>query len=165
MHIRRALPSDYDRILSLWEDARQTMLAAGNPQWQGAYPGVEEAREDIAAGDAYLLEIDGEAMGIMAVNDTVPAEYAPLPWQTTGLAYTIHRLGVHSSLLRQGYAATMLLRAEAIAREQGATCIHIDTYSPNVGAQQLFEQLGYRRVGPFEMKQKPLPYIAFEKAL
>lgn len=165
MHIRRAQPSDYNRILVLWEDARQTMLAAGNLQWQGAYPGAEEAREDIAAGDAYLLEIDGEAVGIMAVNGAMPTEYATLAWQTTGPAYTIHRLGVHSSLQRRGYAATMLAHAETIAREQGAACIHIDTYSPNLRAQQLFEQLGYRRVGPFEMKQKPLPYIAFEKQL
>ncbi|WP_230587853.1 GNAT family N-acetyltransferase [Porphyromonas gulae] len=163
--IRQALPSDYDSILALWEDARRTMLASGNAQWQGAYPGEPEAREDIARREAYLLEIEGIPLGVMAVNDQMPAEYDSLPWQTEGKAYTIHRLSVHSSLLRKGYAAAMLSSAETIAREQGGTCIHIDTYSPNTAAQSLFRRLGYRQVCSFHMKQKPLPYIAFEKSL
>ena len=163
--IRRALPSDYDSILALWEDARHTMLASDNPQWQGAYPGEAEAQEDIARGEAFRLDIASTPLGVMAVNDQMPAEYGSFPWQTEGKAYTIHRLGVHSSLLRKGYAAAMLSSAETIAREQGGTCIRIDTYSPNTAAQSLFRRLGYRQVCSFHMKQKPLPYIAFEKSL
>lgn len=165
MKIRQAHPSDLNSILRLWEYARQTMLSAGNPQWEGLYPGEAEAEKDIANKDSYLLEIDGEAVGVMAVNELMPPEYRDIPWQTEEKAFTIHRLGIHPSLLRKGYARIMLLEAESIARQQGAKCIHIDTYSLNTAAQNLFQRLGYRQVVPFHMKQKPLHYIAFEKEL
>ena len=57
--IRPATNEDLPRLLQIYDCARAYMRSTGNPtQWAGGYPKEETLREDIAAGQLYVLEED-----------------------------------------------------------------------------------------------------------
>ena len=57
MRIRKADPSELERIMELYRHARTFMAANGNPsQWGTAYPGRELVEADLRNGDLYVCE-------------------------------------------------------------------------------------------------------------
>ena len=55
IEIKKALLSDLDNIMPIYERARDYMAANGNPsQWINGYPGREDISADIQAGNFYV---------------------------------------------------------------------------------------------------------------
>ena len=66
MRIRKAKPSDLDRIMRIYEGARRFMAEHGNPrQWGGnLWPPKGLIERDVAEGHSYVCENDaGETVG------------------------------------------------------------------------------------------------------
>ena len=56
MDIRKATPADLPAIMTVFEAARQTMKATGNPtQWGDSYPSVSLVAQDIGAGPSMIF--------------------------------------------------------------------------------------------------------------
>ena len=65
--IRKAKERDLPRILELIEYGRQKMRASGNlDQWTDGNPRQELILQDIANGNSYIVEDDGEAVATFA---------------------------------------------------------------------------------------------------
>ena len=65
--IRKAIDGDLLRILELIECGRQKMRASGNlDQWTDGNPRQELILQDIANGNSYIVEDDGEAVATFA---------------------------------------------------------------------------------------------------
>ena len=68
MNIRKTLPADLTAIGKLYEAARAALGAMGVDQWQtGDYPSAQDAEADRKAGVGYVLEQDGEVLGVACI--------------------------------------------------------------------------------------------------
>lgn len=56
MKIREAEEKDLKQIMEIIAEAKAYFRAAGIPQWQGEYPGVEDIRRDIGNGGTVIEE-------------------------------------------------------------------------------------------------------------
>ncbi|MBQ9112391.1 MAG: GNAT family N-acetyltransferase [Clostridia bacterium] len=67
MVARKAIHTDIDKVLKIYERARQYMADTGNPtQWADFYPPEELVMKDFDGGNLYVLEEDGELCGVFA---------------------------------------------------------------------------------------------------
>lgn len=82
-----------------------------------------------------------------------------------GEVYSIHRLAVDPAVQRQGVATALLSFAQAFARQNHVSALHVDTYSLNHRMQALFAKQGFVRRGEIYLHGRPLPYPCFEKLL
>lgn len=82
------------------------------------------------------------------IGQDFPAEFVPLQ-QLENLAagtWYANILGVYPAARGQGIGAAMLERAEAFARETGASGNSVIVFAGNEGAGRLYRRAGYREV-------------------
>lgn len=164
--IRRAAPADLDAVWSLVGRAVAHMNAIGNPQWGADYPTRALYAGDIDRGELYAACSEtGAILGAACLNRSESPEYASIPWQYRGEVYSIHRLAVDPAVQRQGVATALLSFAQAFARQNHVSALHVDTYSLNRRMQALFAKQGFVRRGEIYLHGRPLPYPCFEKLL
>jgi ribosomal protein S18 acetylase RimI-like enzyme len=142
------------------------MRAQGNLQWSDDYPNEHVFTQDIAAGEMWLAEIDGEAAGIAAITMDQSPEYADVGWDLNEPAIVVHRLAVDTAFRGRGVAEALMLQAEAVARQRGIGVLRIDTNTQNPATQRLFPKLGYMYAGEISLAFRPgLRFLCYEKRL
>jgi ribosomal protein S18 acetylase RimI-like enzyme len=107
--------------------------------------GTQLQGEDVAV---FVAEQDGAVVGY------VYAGMEPLSWkELRDEAGFIHDIVVDERARRTGVARRLLETAIDWLRERGARRVMLWTAQPNIGAQRLFEALGFRRT-MFEMTRE-----------
>ena len=103
--IRKAEYTDIRRALDIYDSARRFMRAHGNTaQWVNGYPSEELLRQDLAAGQLYVLEDGGGVYAVFAFILGEDPTYRRIrgAWRDDSPYGTIHRLGsdgTHSGVL------------------------------------------------------------------
>jgi acetyltransferase len=105
-----------------------------------------DVAEEVAAGDKHLLVAWAEER----IVGTVQLALAPKP--NARHRAEIQKLLVHRRHRRQGLGAALMRAAETLAQTIGRPLLVLDTLKAG-GAETLYEQLGYHRVGE-------IPYFA-----
>ena len=143
--IRKAIDGDLLRILELIECGRQKMRATGNQdQWTEGNPRQELILQDIANGNSYIVEDDGEAVATFAFIQGPDITYKRIyegQWlDETDDYFVIHRLasmpGVH------GVLKAVLDHCFTLTPN-----IRIDTHHQNVIMRYALEKYGFRYCG------------------
>jgi len=166
MLIRPALINDIPPIMQLIAEVVPAMNAAGNFQWDSAYPNIEVFEKDIALKQLWIAYIDGEIGGVSAITTDQEPEYAHIGWDITETAIVTHRLAVSPKHQGKGLAAALLLQAEEEAKNRGINILRIDTNSANLATQRLFPKLGYLFAGEIGLGFRAgLRFYCYEKRL
>ena len=71
---------------------------------------------DIANGQLWVVEIEGQPAGVAAITTDQEPTYADVGWDITEPAIVTHRLAVDPAFRGQGVAKILLLQAEEVAR-------------------------------------------------
>lgn len=98
--VRAAREQDLPRILTIYNVARRYMRAHGNTaQWVNGYPSEELLRQDLAAGQLYVLEDGGGVYAVFAFILGEDPTYRRIrgAWRDDSPYGTIHRLGSDGS--------------------------------------------------------------------
>ncbi len=77
----------------------------------------------------------------------------------------IKRMYIRPPVRGHGYARLLLTHLEAHAREQGVTCLRLETGIHQTEAIGLYEQTGYKPSGPFGDYQEDPNSLFYEKQL
>jgi len=142
------------------------MREQGNLQWDSDYPNEQVFREDIAAGQLWVLEIEGAVAGVAALTSDQSPEYADVGWDLNEPAVVVHRLAVDPAFRGRGVAETLIRHAEVVARERGVAVLRIDTNTQNPAMQRLMPKLGYTFAGEIGLAFRPgLRFFCYEKRL
>ena len=158
--IRPAKEADLPRILEIYAEARAYMRANGNAtQWNGAYPGEEIVREDMAEGRSYVVDEGGELLGVFCFFCGGDPTYAEIDgaWLNGDPYGVIHRIAVGANAHRKGVAS----RCFAYAMERCGN-LKIDTHADNLPMQQALAKNGFRRCGIIRLANG-YPRMAFQK--
>lgn len=150
--IRRATPADAATLCTLAE--RTFVETFGHlypPQdladyLAGAYP-VELQRGQLESGDyaAWLLEIDGEAVGFAFAGPCGLPHAEARPGD--GELKRLYVLRDHQS---GGWGGRLFAQAERWLLEGGPRALWIGVWSENIGAQRFYGRHGFGKVGEYE---------------
>jgi GNAT superfamily N-acetyltransferase len=166
MLIRMATPTHIPAIMGLISRVVPLMQAEGNYQWDAHYPNAQVYANDIARGQLWVAELDGNLAGVAAITTDQEPEYAQVGWDIAQPAVVTHRLAVDPSLRGKGVAGALLGQAERVARQRGILLLRIDTNTQNQTTQKLFPRLGYAFAGKIGLGFRPgLQFYCYQKQL
>lgn len=158
MEIRHATIKDTPEILAMYQHARKIMTESGNPnQWNPLYPAEEDVLEDITAGNAYLCEENGEAVGTFAFIVGEEPTYSYIEdgqWGSDETYGVIHRLASNGKT--KGVAAACFDFCSGQVSH-----LRADTHADNRIMQKLLERFGFQRCGIIYVHGHS-PRIAYE---
>lgn len=164
--LRRGTLHDIPAILLLIRKVVPLMRAAGNLQWDDAYPNFEVFTRDVAQGFLWVVEAPTGIVGVAAITTDQEPEYAQVGWDIAEPAVVTHRLAVDPELRGHGIAARLLKQAETVAAECGISVLRIDTNTQNRATQKLFPKLGYVLAGEIGLGfRQGLRFLCYEKRL
>ena len=166
MQIRLAVREDVAGVMGVLRRVVPVMRAAGNLQWDGAYPNAEVFERDIELGQLWVAEIDGAIAGVAALTSDQEPEYAQVGWDIEEPAVVVHRLAVDPGFRGMGMARAFMEKAEEVATERGISVLRVDTSVQNEATQRLFPRLGYELAGEIGLGFRPgLRVLCYEKRL
>lgn len=153
MYFSKATDAELNTILEILRDGRAQLAEAGVDQWQGDYPNVEQIKEDIKNGHAYLFNADDHAtVGCVAITSAPDNVYDTMDGKwliQTDNYLTIHRFAILSTHAGKGYATTLFkqLIAHITAEHPEIDSLRIDTHVDNKAMQHLITKMGFTHVG------------------
>lgn len=168
---RAAAEDDLPAILEIVRQAKNYLRRHRVDQWQGEYPAEAVFRADIARGECYVLDYDGEVAGMFTLSAQPEPAYAALTdgkWRSGEDYCVLHRNAVRADFRGTGVSDTMLQAVEALTRQHGCTAVRVDTHRKNKGQLQLLKAHGYRYCGNIRIDSEPghdPKRQAFEKIL
>ena len=165
MRIRKSTEADLNRIMEIYEYARQFMAAHGNPtQWGPTnWPPEALIRTDIADGSSYVCVNDeGNVVGtfFFIQGEDVEPTYQEITeggWLDGSPYGVVHRIASDGSEKGVGMFCINW------AYEQ---CGHlrIDTHNDNLVMQGLLRKLGFVHCGTIYVVEDDAPRLAYEKS-
>lgn len=145
MEIRKARIGDIEKIMSIYEHARELMRREGNDcQWVNGYPSETLVAEDIKQDISYLVVDGNEIAGVFAFIEGRDPTYSHIDdgaWEEDERPYaTIHRMGRAKG--KHGIFSTAMDWCR-----RNATSLRVDTHEKNRTMRTLIEQQGFERSG------------------
>lgn len=164
-NFRKAAETEISQIWQILQDAIARRKTDGSNQWQDGYPNPETIESDIAKDAGYVLEIDSQIAGYVAILINDEPEYDNLEgkWLTNNDFVVFHRLAVATDFLGKGIARELFLQMELFANDRNIKSIKADTNFDNHAMLHLFEKLGYKYCG--EVYFRGSARRAYEKVL
>ena len=158
MKIRKSELADLEKILRVYEYAREQMRLNGNPsQWGDKYPAESVLIRDIENGNSYLIEESGRICGVFTFIIGTEPTYRKIEgvWKNEERYGTIHRIA--SAGLENGIFEQCLKYCESKIAN-----IRIDTHFDNKIMQHLIEKNGFERCGIIYVEDGS-PRIAYQR--
>ena len=163
MKIRKSTEDDFGKIMRIYAYARDFMKAHGNPnQWGSTnWPPQTLIHQDIANGDSYICEYEGEVVGVFFFRQGKDIEptYAVIEnghWIDDSPYGVVHRLAGNGSL--KGIGETCLNWAY-----QQCGHLRVDTHGDNIVLQNLLLKMGFIHCGTIYVEEDNYPRLAYEK--
>ena len=172
---RRSLEGDVDAVYAVIEQARARIASLGIDQWQNGRPNRDAVAGDVARGEGYVMERDGEIVATAMLTPSGERIYDSIEgagWISSSTsddpAYlTVHRFAVSDRACGKGCAKAMLGHAEELARDAGMKSVRIDTHEGNAPMRGLLSKCGYAECGTVlldvEYDEPTLERIGYEK--
>lgn len=146
MEIRAATAQELDRLLHIYDNARDFMRASGNlNQWTGGYPSLAILEEDLAAERLFVAVEQDAILGGFCFFIGEDPTYRRIDgaWLSDAPYGVIHRIAVAQDAHGRGVAAACF----AWARRRAGGNVRIDTHEDNLPMQRALEKNGFVRCG------------------
>ncbi len=144
MRIRHTTWQDLPELEIIYERARQFMKETGNPnQWKDCRPNPSLIEEDIRVGQSYVLEDEGEILGVFALIFGEDPTYGIIEdgrWLNSRPYAAIHRIA--SAGKAHGFFKALMDFCQ-----NKASNLRIDTHPDNKIMQHLIAKNGFTYCG------------------
>ena len=166
MHLTRATRADFTAICALYQSVCTQMAKDPSPQWVwGEYPCEDILQKTLDAGTLYIAREGDTLLCAVTVDTNFDPEYAQVNWLFGVKPGAFHRLAIAPDQQGKGLGQKAIAAVCDILCGMGCDTLRIDTYSPNVNAQKLYDRVGMRRAGVVHFAHRELPFFCFELPL
>lgn len=156
--IRPATLRDIPDIMRIFSAARAFMRQNGNmTQWSGGYPSEDIVRQDIALGESYCIEEDGNVGAVFTLLSRPDPTYKIIydgEWKSEAPYGTIHRIATDGSV--KGVVA----KAVQFALKTHST-LRCDTHEDNLPMQHALTKAGFDYCGIIHLENGE-PRLAYQ---
>ena len=164
MNIRKTTEEDFDRVMQIYDRARDFMARTGNPNQWGPTKWPPEAliHDDIRNGSSYVCIDDAERI-VCVFYFTQGEDIEP----------TYREISDGAWLDESAYGVVHRIASDGTIKGIGQLCINwafeqcghlrIDTHADNVIMQNVLTRLGFTRCGIIYVVEDDYPRYAYEK--
>ena len=155
---RPACPDDLEGILSIVQEARESLRKLGVDQWQGPYPAEEDLARDIAKGECFAVLHGEELAAFFVLSQEEEPSYAEIrdgKWSDDEPYCTLHRAAVAEKYRGTGIAGKLVHFAEEQTLLMGRRRLRTDTHRKNKPMQKLLRDSGFLFRGNVRGKSEP----------
>lgn len=159
MVIRKSTVRDLDRIMEIYDIARDFMRASGNPtQWGDGYPVRALIEEDIERGESYVITDGEEIHGVFMFMQREEPTYAKIEgaWLSDLPYGTIHRVATDGKC-RGLFDLCVDFCAKITSN------LRVDTHHDNLPMQRAIARNGFTKCGIIYMLHDGTPRIAYQR--
>ena len=168
MVILPATEADLQAVIELVAQGRAALARQGVDQWQDGYPNEETFQEDVARGESWVLEDEGQVVATACLGLGREPTYDTIyqgAWGTEAPEYAfLHRIAVSGACKGKGAPSWFFQELERQARERGLPCLRGDTHRENKIMQRVMEKNGLSCRGVIYLEDGG-ERLAFEKLL
>ena len=169
MTVRKTIPADLPAIDTLYDAARESLKSMGVDQWQeGNYPSAEDAELDMNAGTSYVLEKNGEVLGVACIAFGREPTYEVMTegsWEADPEEYGfLHRIAIAPKMKGKNAAGLLFDELKRQARERNITVLRCDTHRDNLPMQHALAKNGFSPRGVITLEDGSLR-VAYELLL
>ena len=159
--IRKAEYKDLDRILEIYDIAKNFMHTNGNPnQWNGAYPERETLENDVDKGNLYAMFDEKERIyGVFALigGEDKTYKYIEGKWKSNTPYGTIHRIACDGTVKN-------VLKECCDFAEKNYNHLRVDTHKDNIPMQKAVKKNGFEYAGIIYLENGD-PRLAYNKVI
>lgn len=141
--VRPTSEKDLDRVMQIYEEAKQRMRLGGNlTQWVNGYPSKDVILHDMSQGNSYVVEEEGKVIGVFTFIIGEDPTYGVIEGEwPNNLPYgTIHRIA--SATGSHGVGDTCLRFCTSKEKE-----IRVDTHADNAPMLGWIASRGFKYCG------------------
>ena len=149
VRIRESTQNDIEKMLSIFDEARESIARLGIDQWQNGYPHRAVIESDIEMGYSRVATMDGEVVSTFAIIDDGEPTYDEIfdgKWLTGDEKdhyFAIHRVAISVKSRGSGISTQIIDFCAEKARENGKSSLRIDTHRGNVVMRRMLEKNGF----------------------
>ena len=160
LFIRRATESDVSAVAALW----RSLVGTDGCTWDEEYPGIEEAQEDAAHGDLYVLCTDeNKIIGAMAAGEDSELCQYDFWSDDINRHCFCSRLGIAAAYQNRGLAGFRFSEVEKDVFKRGYDGIGFLVSPENLKALSVYDKLDYVKVGECALYEQD--WFCYEKKL
>ncbi len=162
---RCATPVDSDACWQIIKEAKTFFASLGRAQWNEHYPSMSIIEADIAHGNAYVIEENGQIVAYGAIIFSGEEAYNSIngEWLSIQPYVVVHRLCVADEARGKGYAQKYLQEVEKIAIANNIHSFKVDTNHDNAEMLHIFHKCSFAYCG--EIAYPHGTRLAFEKLI
>lgn len=139
--IRQATADDTALVADILGEAVRWLEEVGKPLWRADEVSATAVAADVAAGQFFLAECDGEAAGVIKFQLEDPQHWPDL---AEPQAAYIHRLAVRRRYAGRGVSTALLQWALAHTAALGRRWLRLDCDAARPRLRAIYEQCGFR---------------------
>ncbi|MFF1546009.1 GNAT family N-acetyltransferase [Streptomyces sp. NPDC058291] len=146
--IRPAREDDLETVIELWDHAASWLRDRGSDQWQYP-PRAERIKENIAAGECWIIEDDGVPVATITVDDHADPDFWT-PEEAAETALYVHRMAVRRDVSGLELGSSMLDWASQLAADQGKQWLRLDAWRDNERLHDYYGSRGFTHIRTVE---------------
>lgn len=148
IHVRQALESDVGVVSDILREAASWLRIREMPLWTEEELTPARLAPDVAFGQFFLAECDGEPAGTLRFQLTDPEVWPDLD---VGDSAFIHRFAVRRALAGKGISLAMLSWAATRARDRGRRYLRLDCEANRPRLRAFYEGAGFSYHSDFKV--------------
>ncbi len=151
MTFRKADTADIDRIADIYGEIHTEIENGTSPSaWvRSIYPTRKTAEDSVSKGTMFVEEDNGIIVGAAKIDQEQVDIYSKADWSIDvpdEKVMVIHTLVVSPKIKGKGYGTAFVKFYEQYARENGCSCLRMDTGDKNTVSRALYKKLGFTEV-------------------
>ena len=150
-HIRPAVPADVPLVSSILLEVAAWLLERGDVMWEVGELSAEQIAEEVAAGQFFVAEGAGEAVGVVRFQEEDLLFWPDVDQHESAF---VHRLAVRRTHAGLGVSQALLQWAVEHASVLGKRFLRLDCDEQRTQVREVYARFGfrfhsYRQVGPY----------------
>ena len=163
--LRRACRAELPLCLEILSSGREFQRQQGFVQWADGYPDSATVEKDLAAGDGWLLCVDGQPAGYFYLGFEGDPSYPLIrgAWHFEGAYGVVHRIAISDAFRGLGLTEEAFRLIGELAISRGVEILRIDTLQANERMRHVLQKNGFAYCGT--VIQNGGDRMAFDKKL
>ncbi len=156
--VEEVTTSELDEISKFYDQIVDEVVSVGNlPRWKkGVYPARDYLEKAITDKTLFSVRHEGKIIAAFTLSLDADGDYSVGRWSKNlkyGEYFVIHALAVQKDFQSQGIARHIVKYAIKLSEEFGAKAVRADCTLVNGKAMRLFESVGFKSAGAFDLKR------------
>ena len=160
MYLRKAKINESTEILKFYHRIIESIRDSDfKPKWNNEYPNLEFIEKSIKKEELYIYTKNNIIISSLILNDSFDVDYSYVNWSFNAKLDEItvmHAFAIDSKFRGKGLGRKIFDEIKDITMANNKKTIRIDVIDGNVGAQKVYEHLGFEYIGCAETNQYPI---------